>query len=134
MEPQVVAAALVSENKALANPSSVDSLPTSANQEDHVSMSAYAARRLGGIAWNCGHIVAIELLASAQGIDLRRPLETSPRLVKMLSAVRARAAFLDRDRPLAPDISAVRELVAAGWFAEALGAGEEIPLLAQIDL
>jgi histidine ammonia-lyase len=134
MNAQVTAAALASENKGLAHPASVDSLPTSANQEDHVSMSTYAARRLGEIAWNCSHIVAIELLAATQGIDLRRPLETSPRLREISSGVRARAEFLGRDRPLAPDISAIRELVASGWFTEVLAAGEEIPLLAQIDL
>ncbi len=133
MNAQVVAAALASENKGLAHPASVDSLPTSANQEDHVSMATHAARRLADIAWNCGHIVAIELLAAAQGIDLRRPLQTSPRLGEILSAVRARAEFLAGDRPLAPDIRAVRELIAAGWFAEKLCVAEEIPLFAQID-
>ena len=134
MNAQVTAAALASENKGLAHPASVDSLPTSANQEDHVSMSAQAARRLAEIAWNCGHIVAIELLAAAQGIDLRRPLETSPRLKEILSGVRARAKFLGRDRAMAPDISAVQALLASGWFAEVLKADKDIPLLAQIDL
>ena len=133
MNAQVVAAALASENKGLAHPASVDSLPTSANQEDHVSMATYAARRLGDIAWNCGHIVAIELLAAAQGIDLRRPLQTSPRLQKLFSGIRGRAEFLARDRSMAPDISAVWELIDAGWFAEALGADEEIFLFTQID-
>ncbi|MFQ5468232.1 MAG: aromatic amino acid lyase, partial [Kiloniellaceae bacterium] len=117
MIAQVTAAALASENKGLAHPASVDSLPTSANQEDHVSMAAGAARRLAEMAWNCGHIVAIEMLAAAQGLDLRRPLETAPRLAEVLAAIRARAAFLERDRPLAPDIRAVHELIAAGWFA-----------------
>ena len=133
MNAQVTAAALASENKGLAHPASVDSLPTSANQEDHVSMSTYAARRLGEIAWNSGHIVAIELLAAAQGIDLRRPLESSPRLKQILSGVRGRAAFLDRDRRIAPDINAVHELLAGGWFTEILEVDEDIPLLAQID-
>ncbi len=133
MNAQVTAAALASENKGLAHPASVDSLPTSANQEDHVSMSTYAARRLGEIAWNSGQIVAIELLAAAQGIDLRRPLESSPRLKQILSGVRGRAAFLDRDRRIAPDINAVHELLAGGWFTEILAADEDIPLLAQID-
>ncbi|MFQ5773484.1 MAG: histidine ammonia-lyase [Kiloniellaceae bacterium] len=130
MIAQVTAAALASENKALAHPASVDSLPTSANQEDHVSMAAHAARRLGEIAWNCGHIVAIELLAAAQGIDLRRPLKTSPRLQDVMAALRARAAFLEQDRALAPDIAAVYELVESGWFAQATRAGEDIELLA----
>ena len=134
MNAQVTAAALASENKSLAHPASVDSLPTSANQEDHVSMSTHAARRLGDIAWNCGHIVAIELLAAAQGIDLRRPLETAPRLREFMNGVRARVPFLDRDRPMAPDISVVREIVASGWFTDVLSAGEDIPLLGQIEL
>ena len=117
---QITAAALASENKCLAHPASVDSVPTSANQEDHVSMSTHAARRLGEMVWNCGQIVAIELLAAAQGLDLRRPLETSPRLARALAAVRARIAFLDQDRPLAPDIAAAYDLIESGWFAEAL--------------
>ncbi len=120
MIAQVTAAALASENKILAHPAAVDSLPTSANQEDHVSMAAHAARRLSDIAWNCGHVVAIELLAAAQGIDLRRPLRTSPRLAEALTAVRERAAFLEQDRIMAPDIAAVFELVAAGHFGQAL--------------
>ena len=133
MNAQVTAAALASENKGLAHPASVDSLPTSANQEDHVSMSTYAARRVAEIAWNSGQIVAIELLAAAQGIELRRPLETGPRLKQILGGVRERAEFLGRDRRLAPDIAAVHELLAGGWFLEILAAGEDIPLLGQID-
>ena len=133
MNAQVTAAALASENKSLAHPASIDSLPTSANQEDHVSMSTFAARRLAEIAWNSGQIVAIELLAAAQGIELRRPLETSPRLREILAGIRESAAFLGDDRPLAPDIAAVYERLAGGWFAEVLAAGEDIPLLAQID-
>jgi histidine ammonia-lyase len=129
MIAQVTAAALASENKSLAHPASVDSLPTSANQEDHVSMSSYAARRLAEIAWNAGHIVAIELLAAAQGIDLRQPLETSPRLMEILAGVRQSAAFLGDDRPLAPDIAAVHRRLAGGWFTEVLAAGQDIPLL-----
>ncbi len=124
MLAQVTAAALASENKALAHPASVDSLPTSANQEDHVSMSTYAARRLGEMARNCGKIVAIELLAAAQGIDLRRPLATTPALSAVMSELRARADFLDQDRPLAPDIEAVYALVRDGWFLNRLWPGE----------
>jgi histidine ammonia-lyase len=133
MNAQITAAALASENKSLAHPASVDSLPTSANQEDHVAMSTYAARRLAEVAWNGGHIVAIELLAAAQGIDLRRPLETSPRLKEIQAGVRQSAAFLGDDRPLAPDIAAVHGRLAAGWFTELLAAAEDIPLLTQID-
>jgi histidine ammonia-lyase len=129
MNAQVTAAALASENKSLAHPASIDSLPTSANQEDHVSMATYAARRLGEIAWNGGNIVAIELLAAAQGIDLRRPLETSPRLKEIQAGIRETAAFLGDDRPLSPDIAAVHERIAGGWFTEVLEADEDIPIL-----
>src|SRR5207245_8136333 len=90
MVAQVSAAALASENKSLARPASVDSLPTSANQEDHVSMATFAARRLGDMAANSAGIVAIELLAAAQGIDLRAPLRTSPRLQEVHALVRSR--------------------------------------------
>ena len=114
MLAHVTAAALASENKSLAHPASVDSLPTSANQEDHVSMATYAARRLGEMAANSGAVAAIELLAAAQGIDLRRPLKTSPLLQEIHGAVRGRAAFWDQDREMAPDIAAVAELVSSG--------------------
>jgi len=114
MLAHVTAAALASENKSLAHPASVDSLPTSANQEDHVSMATYAARRLGEMAENSGAIAAIELLAAAQGVELRRPLKTSPRLQKIHGAIRGRAAFWDQDREMAPDIAAVSELVRTG--------------------
>ena len=132
MIAQVTAAALASENKLLAHPAAVDSLPTSANQEDHVSMATHAARRLGEIAWNSGQVVAIELLAAAQGIDLRRPLRTSPTLAEALAAVRGRAPFLERDRPFAPDIAAVFELIAAGRFTPAASGAEASSILACI--
>jgi histidine ammonia-lyase len=92
-------------------------------------MATYAARRLGEIAWNGGNIVAIELLAAAQGIDLRRPLETSPRLKEIQAGIRETAAFLGDDRPLSPDIAAVHERIAGGWFTEVLEADEDIPIL-----
>ncbi len=116
MIAQVTAAALVSENKGLAHPASVDTIPTSANQEDHVSMSTYAARRTVTLAGNARDVVAIELLAATQGIDLRRPLETSETLEDMVAAVRASVPFYDRDRPFTPDIAAIGHLVAAGTF------------------
>jgi histidine ammonia-lyase len=116
MVPQVTAAALASENKSLAHPASVDSLPTSANQEDHVSMATFAARRLGDMAANAAGIVAIELLAAAQGIEFRRPLRTSPRLREALGLVRAEVAFYDHDRYFAPDIAAIQHLVESGAF------------------
>ena len=116
MLPQVTAAALVSENKGLAHPASVDSLPTSANQEDHVSMATYAARRLTEMSRNAAVVVAIELMAAAQGVDLRRPLQTSPKLLSAMKEIRARSAFLDRDRYIADEIEAVTQLVLSGWF------------------
>jgi len=116
MLAQVTAAALASENKSLAHPASVDSLPTSANQEDHVSMSTFAARRLGDMAANSAGIVAIELLAAAQGIDFRAPLRTSARLQEVHQVVRSKVAFYDHDRYFAPDITAVQQLVERGDF------------------
>ncbi|MBV8167024.1 MAG: histidine ammonia-lyase, partial [Alphaproteobacteria bacterium] len=116
MVAQVTAAALASENKTLAHPASVDSLPTSANQEDHVSMATFAARRLGDMAHNSAAIVAIELLAGAQGIDLRAPLTTAPRLQAARDLIRAQVAFYDHDRYFAPDIATVQRLIEAGAF------------------
>jgi len=116
MIAQVTAAALAAENKALAHPRSVDSLPTSANQEDHVSMATGAALRLSAMAGNTAAIVAIELLAAAQGIDLRAPLATSAPLQQAHAIVRGRAAFWDRDRAFAPDLARLREAVEAGAF------------------
>ncbi len=114
MMAQVTAAALASENKTFAHPASVDSLPTSANQEDHVSMATFAARRLTDMAENTAGIVAIELLAAAQGIDLRAPLKTSPALQKAQALIRAAVPFYDHDRLLAPDITAIVSLMQKG--------------------
>jgi histidine ammonia-lyase len=114
MIAQVTAAALASENKSLAHPASVDSLPTSANQEDHVSMATFAARRLADMAQNTAGIVAIELLAAAQGVDFRAPRRTSPALQQVMAEIRALVPFYDKDRQFAPDIEAVTRLVAAG--------------------
>jgi len=122
MIAQVTAAALASENKSLAHPASVDSLPTSANQEDHVSMATFAARRLTPMAGNTAAIVAIELLAAAQGIELRAPLKTSPRLEEAFAIIRTDAAFWDCDRAFAPDLAAVRRRVEAGDFLRFVGA------------
>jgi len=116
MLAQVTAAALASENKSLAHPASVDSLPTSANQEDHVSMSTFAARRLGEMAANSAGIVAIELLAAAQGIDFRAPLRTSAQLQQVHALVRSKVGFYDHDRYFAPDITAIQALIEAGAF------------------
>jgi histidine ammonia-lyase len=116
MIAQVTAAALASENKVLAHPASVDSLPTSANQEDHVSMATFAARRLADMAENTTGIVAVELLAACQGVDFRRPHETSARLEEAKALVRARVPFYARDRYFAPDIAAASDLVRDGVF------------------
>lgn len=118
MIAQVTAAALASENKALAHPSSVDTIPTSANQEDHVSMATYAARRLHAMAENAADIVAIELLAAAQGLEFHRPIESSKALESTVAKIRARVPRYERDRYFAPDIQAVKELVVAGEFLE----------------
>lgn len=117
MIPQVTAAALVSENKSLAHPASVDSLPTSANQEDHVSMATYAGRRLLTMAENAAVVVAIELLAGCQGIDLLRPLTTSPVLEQAHADIRTKIAFYDQDRYFAPDIEHANQLVQSGKIA-----------------
>jgi histidine ammonia-lyase len=116
MIAHVTAAALASENKSLAHPASVDSLPTSANQEDHVSMATFAARRLSDMAENTATIVAIELLAAAQGIDFRRPLASSRPLEEAHALVRSVAPHLDGDRYLALDIEAVLPFVRDGAF------------------
>jgi histidine ammonia-lyase len=119
MIAHVTAAALASENKTLAHPASVDSLPTSANQEDHVSMATFAARKLADIASNTAAILAIELLAAAQGVDLRGPNRTSPLLQKVMSTVRAQVPHYDLDRYFAPDIASITRLVEDGTIAAA---------------
>ena len=111
MMAQVTAAALVAENRMLCHPASVDSIPTSANQEDHVSMATHGARRLRAMTENALNIVAIELLAAAQGLDLRAPLTTSPRLQDVQRALRASVPFAASDRLLAPDIAAAAHTV-----------------------
>ncbi len=111
MLAQVTAAALASENKSLAHPASVDSLPTSANQEDHVSMATFAARRLLAMAENTRGILAIELLAAAQGLDFRRPLRSSSALEQAHARLRRAVAFYDHDRHFAPDIEAAKAVI-----------------------
>jgi histidine ammonia-lyase len=114
MIAHVTAAALASENKSLAHPASVDSLPTSANQEDHVSMATFAARRLDQMAHNTGVIVGIELLAAAQGIEFHRPLTSSDHLEHVHAQLRQRVAAFDADRFFAPDIEAAKQMVMEG--------------------
>ncbi len=114
MIPQVTAAALVSENKGLAYPASVDSIPTSAGQEDHVSMAPIAALKAGRIARNAAGVVAVELIAAAQGVDFHAPLKTSGKLAALHAAVRAIVPTLESDRYWADDMAALQAAVLAG--------------------
>jgi histidine ammonia-lyase len=116
MLAQVTAAALVAENKALAHPCSVDSIPTSANQEDHVSMATHAARRVIQMADNASAIIAVELLAAVQGLEFHRPLKSSWLLEKAVALLRSRVGRYDMDRFFAPDIAAAKVLVTSGVF------------------
>ena len=120
MIAQVTAAALTSENRALATPHSVDSISTSGNQEDYVSMGMSGARRLERMLKNLRHILAIELLCACQGIDLLAPLQTGPLAKKAYDAVRAVSPKVTADRPLAPDINAMADLIASGAIAGVL--------------
>ena len=117
MIAQVTAAALVSENKTIATPCSIDSIPTSANQEDHVSMATHAARRLSRMVDNAAAVVGIELLAAAQGIDFHRPAKTSPSLERVHAAIREEVPFYSKDRYFSPDIEAASSWVKSGRFA-----------------
>jgi histidine ammonia-lyase len=119
MLAQVTAAALVAENKQRAHPASVDSIPTCANQEDHVAMSAHAARRLAAMAENAVQVIAIELISAAQGCDFHRPLASSAPLERVRERLRERVPHLDDDRYLAPDIAAAADLVRSGALAAA---------------
>ena len=114
MIAEVTTAALMSENKHLANPCSTDSTPTSANQEDHVSMAAHAARRLVRMNNNLNVILGVELICAAQGIGFRAPLSTSPMLQAVINTAREVIAPLDEDRYMAPDLGAAAELIRDG--------------------
>ena len=129
MIAHVTAASLASENKSLAHPASVDSLPTSANQEDHVSMATFAARRLQPMIANVAHILGIELLAAAQGIDFLRPLQSSPALEQVHALLRAQCPTMMQDRYLAPDIEAASSLVRGGELARILRTLPALPAL-----
>jgi histidine ammonia-lyase len=120
MIAQVTAAALTSENRALATPHSVDSISTSGNQEDYVSMGMSGARRLERMLHNLRHILAIEVLCACQGIDLLAPLQTGTLAKKAYDAVRALSPKVTADRPLAADISAVHDLIATGAISEVM--------------
>jgi len=114
MMVQVTAAALASENKTLAHPASIDSLPTSANQEDHVSMATFAARKISDIADNIADIVAIEWLEAAQGLNFRRPLKASAKLEEVFAILREQVDYYAEDRYFAPDIKAASDLIKSG--------------------
>ena len=120
MLAQVTAAALASENKVLAHPASVDSIPTSGNQEDHVSMGMGAALKLKQVLTNVEHILAIELLCAAQGIHFHRPLRPGRGTRRAITLIRKAVPPLDQDRVLAPDINLVHQLVSAGAFSVVL--------------
>lgn len=121
MIAQVTAAALASENKQKAYPASVDTIPTSANQEDHVSMATHGAFRLIDMAKNAASIIGIELMAAAEAIEHHRPLKTSARLEPVLALLRGKIAPLTEDRYLAPDLAAATELVLSGAVGQAAG-------------
>ncbi len=124
MIPQVTAAALVSENKSLAFPASVDSIPTSAGQEDHVSMAPIAARKAAQIARNAAGVIAVELMAAAEGIDYHAPLKTSAKLQEIHAAVRSLSPHFTADRYWADEMSALQSAVLAGDIAKSEFLGE----------
>ena len=126
MIPQVTAAALAAENKQRAHPASIDSIPTSANQEDHVSMAAHAARRIPEMVRNADSIVAIELLAAAQGCDFHQPLKSSAALETVRTMLRQCVEFMRADRYLHPDLRAIETLVRKGEVVAAVR-GIEFP-------
>ncbi|MBR9728611.1 histidine ammonia-lyase [Shewanella intestini] len=123
MIAQVTAAALASENKTYAHPGSVDSLPTSANQEDHVSMATFAARRLRYMSENTRGVLAIEMLAAAQGLDFRMPLTPSQAVSKAKAELRSKVSFYDKDRYFAPDIEQANKLLSTASLNDYLPAG-----------
>ncbi len=121
MLSQYTAAALVAENRVLSHPASVESIPTSGSQEDHVSMGWGAGRKLGDVLLNTRRVLAIELMCAAQSLDYRQPLQTSPPLVEVHKAIRQVVPTLDEDRPIAGDIEAIAELIAEGSLVKAAG-------------
>ncbi|THF48679.1 histidine ammonia-lyase [Allorhizobium terrae] len=123
MIAEVTSAALMSENKQMAHPASVDSTPTSANQEDHVSMACHGARRLLQMTENLFAIIGIEALTAAQGVEFRSPLTTSPELQKAIATLRDKVPTLEVDRFMAPDLAAASALVADGALVGSVSAG-----------
>ncbi len=131
MIAHVTAASLASENKSLAHPASVDSLPTSANQEDHVSMATFAARRLQSMIANTANILGIELLAAAQGIEFLRPLRSSAALEQVHALLRSKVASISHDRYLAPEMARATAMVRDGSLARILRTLPDLPMLWQ---
>ncbi len=129
MVAHVTAAALASGNKSLAHPASIDSLPTLANQEDHVSMATFAARRLQAMIHNTAHILGIELLAAAQGIAFLRPLRSSLALEQAHALLRAQCPSVERDRFLAPDIGRATAFVTDGALSRVFRGLAGLPAL-----
>ncbi len=121
MIAQYSAASIVSENKVLCHPASVDSIPTSANQEDHNSMGSIAAQKAWKVVHNLETVLAIEFLCAAQAIDFLRPLRSSEPLERVHKAIRAVVSFNDADRELYPDVEHIRQLIAHGTIADAVG-------------
>src|SRR5206468_1161912 len=114
MMAQVTAAALASELKTLAHPASVDTIPTSANKEDHVSMSMAAGLKAAAALEHARHVLAVELLCACQSIDLLRPLASSAALMRVHDFIRTRVPALEHDRPPSPDLATITELIASG--------------------
>lgn len=129
MIAEVTSAALMSENKQMSHPASVDSTPTSANQEDHVSMACHAARRLGKMLENLHAIIGIEIMIAVQGIEFRAPLTTSHALGRIVRCVRNTIMPLQHDRYMADDIAEATQMVANGSLLTALGDSTALPTL-----
>ena len=129
MIAEVTSAALMAENKQRAMPCSIDSTPTSANQEDHVSMACHGARRLGDMNRNLSNIIAIELLIATQALEFRAPVKTSPALIRTMQKLRDVVAQLEDDRYLANDIAAISSMVTDGSFIKALQDDSLLPSL-----
>ena len=119
MIAEVTTAALMSENKHIAMPCVTDSTPTSANQEDHVSMAAHGAVRLGKMVQNLNVILGVEAICAAQGVDFRAPLQTSTPLQAVVAQLRTKVATMGDDRYMAPDLAAAADLIATGALATA---------------
>jgi histidine ammonia-lyase len=122
MLAQVTAAALVSENKVLCHPASVDSIPSSAGREDHVSMGAHGAWKLGRVVENVRRVLAVEALCAARGLDLRAPLRPGPGIAAAHAVIREVVTAPEGDRPLYKDIAAIDQLIASGRLAAAVAA------------